>query len=319
LTENILAYFLPLAGSLGGFLLFNRLYFGAMMPLSGKIKEWWGGMDTVYGVRARNYVTFLGLQRQGPFHYFMDSLHDLADMLNRYLPLARNQVFFTLLFLLLSFTTVVILSKKTTRSHLAKFLLLPLTIAVVFHIGYYMMTGYIGYRRWYWLSETLLLLLLLGLLIAAITAEWEKKIPLKQIMHGSAALLILFLLVSFNIWHLRVFPFNQPSSADPLWYVRELENLTEEGSLIGMTGGGDTGYFIEGRTIINLDGLINGVEYYEHLQNFTTDQYLTRIGLDYIFGKPFMLFESDPYQHIFQELLSPVAVIGDVTLYRYLP
>ncbi len=34
---------------------------------------------------------------------------------------------------------------------------------------------------------------------------------------------------------------------------------TEPGSLIGSTGGGVLGYFTQGRTIVNLDGLINRV------------------------------------------------------------
>lgn len=87
------------------------------------------------------------------------------------------------------------------------------------------------------------------------------------------------LFLSFNIWHYQHYPWRQSAAADPLWYVRELENLTEED---GMTGGGDVGYFIENRTIINLDGLINSVDSCEHLQNFTANQYLDKIGVDYI-------------------------------------
>ena len=103
------------------------------------------------------------------------------------------------------------------------------------------------------------------------------------------------------------------------WYIKELEAMTEEGSLIGMTGGGDVGYFIGNRTISNGDGLINGLEYYAHLQNFTANQYLVRIGLDFVYTNLYLIFQSDPYQRMFQELLSPIAVVGDMTLFRYLP
>jgi hypothetical protein len=98
-----------------------------------------------------------------------------------------------------------------------------------------------------------------------------------------------------------------------------LENLAQEGSLITTTDGADVGYFIQGRTITNLDGLIYGVEYFEHLQNFTANRYLDTIGMDYIFVRPYVILQSDPYQRMFAELLSPIAVIGDMTLYRYLP
>jgi hypothetical protein len=35
-----------------------------------------------------------------------------------------------------------------------------------------------------------------------------------------------------------------------------LEKHTEPGSIIGMTGGGNAGYFIKDRTVVNMDGLI---------------------------------------------------------------
>jgi len=319
LVKDTLAYFVPLAGSLGAFLLFNRIYFGAMMPLSGKIKEWWSSLDTVYGRRPGNYLTFFGLHRNGPWRFFTDPLHDLSDWLNSYLHLAPNLLFYAFLFLLGITVAAILLHNKTSRHRLTQFAILPLSVGILFHTGYYMMTGYVGYREWYWLSQTLLGLIILGLLLAALTDNREKKPRLKQLTDWSAAALILALFLSFNNWHFQHFPWRQSAAADPIWYVRKLESLTEEGSLIGMTGGGDVGYFIENRTIINLDGLINGVEYYDHLQNFTANRYLDRIGLDYIYARPYIILQSDPYQRMFQELLSPIAVVGDMTLYRYLP
>jgi hypothetical protein len=319
LVNDTLAYFVPLASGLGAFLLFNRIYFGAMMPLSGKIKEWWSGMDTVYGRHAGNYVTFFGLHHKGPWNFFADPLHDLSDWLNSYLNGPPNLLFYSFLFLLLVAFAIVVWRNKTVRHNFSRLAILPLAVGIMFHTGYYMMTGYIGYREWYWLSQNLFGLIILGVLLNAVIDKWNKHPTVKRIMVWCAAALIVALVLSFNMWHFQQFPWRQSTTSDPIWYVRELENMTEEGSLIGMTGGGDVGYFIEGRTITNLDGLINGVEYFEHLQNFTAPRYLDKIGLDYIYTNPYVILQSDPYQRMFAELLSPIAVIGDMTLYRYLP
>jgi hypothetical protein len=133
------------------------------------------------------------------------------------------------------------------------------------------------------------------------------------------AALIKILFLSFKVWHIHPFSKRQSTATDPPWHVRKLVLMSEEASLIGMTGGGDIGYIIENRTIVNLDGLINGVEYYKHSQSITANRYLDKIGLDYVNTNPYVILQSDPYQRMFAELLSPVGVIGDMTLYRYMP
>ena len=45
-----------------------------------------------------------------------------------------------------------------------------------------------------------------------------------------------------------------------------LEEHTEPGSIIGITGGGNIGYFIHDRTVTNMDGLINSYPYFQALQ-----------------------------------------------------
>jgi hypothetical protein len=77
-----------------------------------------------------------------------------------------------------------------------------------------------------------------------------------------------------------------------------------------MTGSGSTGYFTPARTIINLDGLISGVEYFEALRDGTAAEYLEGIGLDYVFGNEYVLLETQPYREVFT---------GNMTLLRNWP
>ncbi len=81
-----------------------------------------------------------------------------------------------------------------------------------------------------------------------------------------------------------------------------LEANTEPGSMIGMTGGGDTGYFIHDRTIVNMDGLINSQAYFTALKNRTAGKYLDDMGVDYVFANRYIL-SSQPYKGMFDPYL----------------
>ena len=81
--------------------------------------------------------------------------------------------------------------------------------------------------------------------------------------------------------------------------------------MIGLTGSGSTGYFVEGRTIVNLDGLISSVTYFNAMKAGTADEYLAGIGLDYVFGNAYIVQESDPYGGIFEGRLEEAGVYAD--------
>jgi hypothetical protein len=68
-----------------------------------------------------------------------------------------------------------------------------------------------------------------------------------------------------------------------------LEENTPPGAVIGMTGGGNVGYFIKDRTIVNMDGLINSYEYFHALQNGQAPVYLREHGMTIVFANPRLL------------------------------
>jgi hypothetical protein len=62
-----------------------------------------------------------------------------------------------------------------------------------------------------------------------------------------------------------------------------------------MTGGGNAGYFIHDRTVINMDGLINSSEYFQLLKKREAGDYLAEIGMDYILANVTIL-DQLPYK-----------------------
>ena len=98
-----------------------------------------------------------------------------------------------------------------------------------------------------------------------------------------------------------------PSENEQFYLLRAhwLEENTEPGTLIGMTGSGSSGYFVRDRVIVNLDGLINSTDYFIHMQKDTADEYLASIGLDYVFGNAYILERTNPYQWFFRDRIKP--------------
>jgi hypothetical protein len=96
-----------------------------------------------------------------------------------------------------------------------------------------------------------------------------------------------------------------------------VEQHTPPGSLVGMTGGGNVGYFIQDRTIVNMDGLINSYPYFQANKESQGSDYLYAMGLDYIFANPNFL-EIQPYRGQYTGRLEIIDKYGGKAVMRFL-
>ena len=114
-------------------------------------------------------------------------------------------------------------------------------------------------------------------------------------------------------------PYGQtPPNAPFMDLIPFLETRTKPGDLIGMTGGGNVGYLIHNRTIVNMDGLVNSSRYFQALKNGTGADYLYNSGVRYIFANPDLL-NSLPYRGQYSNRLEPLVSWGGKDLMRLLP
>ncbi|MGE5250965.1 MAG: hypothetical protein ACM3QS_12240, partial [Bacteroidota bacterium] len=156
--------------------------------------------------------------------------------------------------------------------------------------------GYSSLKEWYWISEPMLLLLAFSLAASILIG------PLQRLRFGQAVTWLAVAAISLPLaWNFaRITVDRMPHGLYPgrrptLDIVQFLEERTPPGSKIGMTGGGNVGYYIEDRTIVNLDGLINSPAYFEALQAGRANSYLQAVGLDFIFANPNIL-AGKPYR-----------------------
>ncbi len=202
-----------------------------------------------------------------------------------------------------------------------RFGLLPLFAGCLFSILSYKATGYLHAKYWYWISEMVVLGLAGGILMECLFCEIRQRVKNSSLPVWLAKAACVFIIVSFalNIFYISPWDAGTVGQHPYLIETQEIERNTQPGSVIGMTGGGVTAYFIHDRTVVNLDGLINGIDYYRQLKTGDADGYFSSIGLQYVVGAPSMLLDSDPYRWILEDHLTPLHQIGEINIYRYQP
>lgn len=325
-----IVYLLPIALLLIVYFLWNLWNFRTFMPISGQIKEWWGTMLTVYGRRHKNLWTVFGLipltqEDQQPwfllhrylYQPFLTLFHiDRMNQIPAYVSLKA------LLTLIYGALTALIISKRRewTNKIFQGAGFLPLLAACLMQPLYYGFTGYLAMRSWYWVMQIIATILFFLIMMDSAVDWLKQKGQVGELIASFTYLLMLALVLNNTITIQRHFPINinTQNVYDYLSTTQYLEENTPAGSEIGLTGGGTEAYFIQNRTIINLDGLINSKEYFDLMKVGRANKYLDEIGLDYVLGNPEVFFKSDPYHWFFDDRLGKVDQFGDMYLYRYL-
>ncbi len=327
------AYFAPLTLTLSLYMLSNKLIFGSEMPVSGKIKRWWGTLKyTAYGKPPTEFEDIWAeivstnsnigpwSALMAPFQSFIDWLRPQITSVHGINYQFANWIISIALVGLLAF--LLIRQREFAFSACQHWNIVPLFFGCVIHIAYYKAGGYAAQKSWYWIGETMLIVLLAGILIESVYRQILRPRTLKWAAEGLVLLLAVTLIRPYVGQTADILTYEAPLGEQYyLMRARWLEENTEPGALIGMTGSGSTGYFIQDRVVVNLDGLISSTEYFIHLQNATADEYLASIGLDYVFGNANILQHSNPYLWNFDGHLETYQVFplkdGAIVLFRF--
>jgi len=308
-------YYGILGGALATYMLYNKIAFGTFLPVSGQIKAWWGSLQgSTYGNPITNLAGLLGLEREeglnawGPVIYL---LHDLKDWLGINLWFVLSLMLVVIMLILFTHP------RRAARGAISMGLPLLLTASLI-QLCYYNGQGYAGAKDWYWISQMLFFPLLGALCFDLILRPLRSYQWGRNLIWGITGILCIgYYALPFGYVVVNRMPWGPERVDQPyLDVVPFLETNTEEGALIGMTGGGNVGYFIKGRTIVNMDGLINSYAYFLALRAGRGDGYLVSIGLDYIFANPEILL-NPPYNGQFNEWSDNIAEFGKKELMKY--
>ncbi len=319
-----LAYFSIAFGALGVYMIWSKFAFGTFSPVSGQIKRWWGSFPArVYGGSTRSLFEFFGVDFRGEGVSWIPITSALGAWVEELSTFTREiySFYFYALVALAIFTCLLLfLNKNKSRLAITQLSLIPLVVSSFLQAIYYHSGGYSAYKEWYWVSQrvtaVLAICFALGLLFTL-----THKIKYRQVFAWIVALYIGAVMGPSYWAGIKVtMQYNRWSAETPMMEIATLlEANTEPGSLIGFTGGGNVGYFIQGRTILNMDGLINSYEYYQALREGRAGEFLEELGLDYVLANPSIL-DRQPYDGQFNEYFIPTEVwYGGKQLLKYEP
>ena len=198
--------------------------------------------------------------------------------------------------------------------------MIPLFVGSWLQILGYNVTGYASPKEWYWLTEPVLMVLVGALLINTLRAAVFRKAKLAR---GLVWVFVAWYGIrgAYSYWRdaYALSPYGLHGAAAPYTSIIPfLERNTEPGAVIGMTGGGNVGYLMPNRTVVNMDGLINSQEYFGALQAGTGADYLYDTGMRYVFANPTIL-DANPYRGQFSDRLRLLVDWGGKDLLRLVP
>ena len=309
ITDGVI-YYGVVVGALGIYMLWSKLVFGTTSPVSGQIKQWWATLPgRAYGGSSRDILSFFGLSyitEENAWSPVSALIGHWAENMYRILKIEDVWRYLILLTLFaIIFYLILLMNRHKGKSAVTQMSLIPLLSSAWLQVLYYNALKYAGHKEWYWVSQLIIIVLSLSLIIGLIYTL-IRGIPYRSVLAwGLAAYIGVSLGMSFWNTIRQSMPYHYWAADAPYMdIVPLLEAHTEPGSIIGLTGGGNVGYFIHDRTIVNMDGLINSYAYFQALQTRTGGQYLQKIGLDYILANPVIL-DQQPYKGQFNDYLGP--------------
>lgn len=296
-----LAFYGMLGGLLIAYMLFNHFTFGTSSPVSGQIKRWWGSLvNSAYEKPASNWTEYFGIGEQGysAWEPFISFSKLASENIRPFLPGAdkANERFYILAIVFATISLGLLLfNKQKTTQIITKMGFILLFAGSGVQLLSYTATAYGGVKEWYWVNQTIFLTLGGSLLIHLILQPMQQIILARRLLEITALVIAIYYAHQFNrvISAVMVRDYFPPDRAY-MEVIEYIEKNTPPGSIIGMTGGGNIGYFVKERTIVNMDGLINSYEYFLALKAGEAPLYLREHGMTIIFANP-RLLRIPPY------------------------
>jgi hypothetical protein len=328
LTEGAVYYGI-VGGSLGLYMLYNKIAFGVSSPISGLVKRWWGTLlNTIYEKPAPDWGSFFGIGYDSAYDAWQPATGIFTWMAKLIYPLypgpttADERYYISMLICVVVAFVVLFINARRMLKILSNMALIPLAVGCGVQILSYTTTAYGGVKEWYWVGEIILITLIGSVFLDLILRPLQRLLKrfgsfIKFTPEFAAIILAISLAYEFGseiVAHIRYnyYPAD-PAYRNILPILPILEDNTQPGDMIGMTGGGIAGYFIHDRTVVNMDGLINSPEYFHALQNKQAPQYLRKHGVNVIFANTGLL-ALPPYFNQFDRYLESYAGFGGKSL-----
>lgn len=336
--QTAFSFFAPVAGSMLIYVSWNRIVFETYAPISGSIKVWWGTLPfTVYGssrfkhggLSAMLNHLFSGDSNWGPWSFIMEPINSWAISLSSQVQNSpANLVYLVFFALVIIIAALLWTSRSSTLESIYGLGLVPMFFACLSQIGYYNLRISLAQRYWYWVMEVIMIILFGAVLLSRLFYFYDQRLKDRKTQKRVTQLTLFLIAITLAIINFNYLEsgLRGSDSFDQHFYIERakwLEDNTEPNALIAITGAGALSYFTEGRTIINMDGLMNNAKYFYYLQGGEGAVYLEKLGVDYIFGSRETVLGSSPYIQMLMDKTQEVSIYThqerEAVLWRYTP
>jgi hypothetical protein len=323
-----LTFYGILGGALGVYMLFNRWMFGTFMPVSGQIKRWWGTLpNNVYGGGAQTVLDVFAIDptRSQAWRLFTGPLRTWIQI--QHIPKRFghfDNLYWTAILVIAVIALLLFLrNRKKNLRRVFQIGLIPLLISAELQAFIYGAMGYASMHEWYWTMQMFTLVLLGALVLTNLLELLPRHKIITWLTWAGAGAISIYLAFTFAVTIYERMPYQDKLARQPYMDMLPiLEGYTKPGAIIGMTGGGNAGYFISNRTIVNMDGLINSYDYFQAVKEEKAGDYLQKMGIQYVFGSYYILTESMPYRYNLEGRLQKMPKVppyGNKELLRLTP
>jgi hypothetical protein len=218
----------------------------------------------------------------------------------------------------LLFYALLLINRNKAKSAIARLGIIPLLSGALFQVFYYHMLGHSAYKEWYWIAQLILIVLVVSLMLGMLFTPFRKVRAFRLAVWTLVAACGVYMGLNYWSYFQGNMTHGEWTADAPYFDISSfLEQNTEPGSIIGMTGGGNAGYFIHDRTIVNMDGLINSYTYFQLLKEKQAGKYLADMGMNYVLAN-ISILDSLPYRGQYQLFLEPTGLrYGGKDLSRY--
>lgn len=318
-----LAFFAPVGVILVIYMGYNYLTLGTFMPISGQIKQWWSTLpNSVYGgfgERALDYAGY-SLAPNGPWGLINQLFEPAYLALFGWLKSKATRMAVSGV-VIATLLVWVWLGSKKDLSEITNIFLVPLVAGNTLQLLYYGFSGFSAMRYWYWAGQIFVITLALAILVDVLFDVLRRLTGHQLWPRLLVTVTGLFLLVIFVRRMIHLAPFIPGGSAAETYTssIDAVATLTQPGDVIASPGNGYIGYFLDDRTFVNLDGLINSPDYFIDLKTGNVPAFLEKMKVKYVYGSEYMLTESQPYTDFFKDRLEYIQQAGDQILFQYFP
>lgn len=262
--------FMLIVGAAAALALFGGYYLmgGTWIPISGMVKQHWGQAEGSPGLFAMIATSF-------------------PDLLPYSLSATRF-IWIVVALLFLTFAGICFAQwRSRSISPLSQIVLLlivgNLAYLSIFHFGN---ISYDLYYRWYKSWQHIMWLLLIGEIVLFLYVKASQpKVP--RTIACVVVLILIGLLTLRQAYYKFHFPYREYTWHQRYLAAKWINRNMPPAIIIGSWNAGQLGYF-SGRTVINLDGLINGRTYYETVitGEVPLSHYLNDRGVTHLFDYP---------------------------------